>query len=104
MYWKSLYLYLVLLFIAVFVFSSCTKKTDETSQEKNNEVTTEAVSDSNFTETDEDLLTVDYKQFYDELAPHGEWVQVTICSELKTLMQMQILECFLPGNRHPTLL
>jgi len=70
---KSLYLYLVLLFIIIFGFSSCTKNSDETSQENNEEM---PVSDSNFTETDEDLLTVDYKQFYDELAPYGEWVQV----------------------------
>ena len=72
---KSLYLFLALLLFAVFGFSSCTKKSDETSDQKD-EVTNETISDSDFTESDEDLLTVNYKQFYDELAPHGEWVQV----------------------------
>jgi hypothetical protein len=59
-----------------FIFFSCTKKTDEKTEEKS-KVETENVSDTIFTESDEDLLTVDYKQFYDELAPHGEWVQVS---------------------------
>lgn len=35
------------------------------------------IQEDNFTESDEDLLTVDYKQFYNELSPHGEWIEVT---------------------------
>jgi hypothetical protein len=73
---KSLYLFIALLLFALFGFSSCTRQTDKTSEENEN-TANETVSDSNFTETDEDLLTVDYKQFYDELSPHGEWVQVS---------------------------
>ncbi|MCI0450600.1 MAG: hypothetical protein L0Y79_12610 [Chlorobi bacterium] len=37
----------------------------------------EDVSETDFAESDEDILTVDYKEFYDELAPHGEWIEVT---------------------------
>ena len=73
---KSLYLFLFLLLFTVFGFSSCTRESDKTSEQKDEE-TNETVSESDFTESDEDLLSVDYKQFYDELAPHGEWVQVS---------------------------
>jgi hypothetical protein len=33
-----------------------------------------AADDTN--ESDEDLLSVDYSEFYDELAPHGKWIRV----------------------------
>ncbi len=39
-------------------------------------VNTVAIDSNNYKETDEDLTTVDYKQFYDLLSPHGEWIQV----------------------------
>ncbi len=66
---------------SVFMFSSCTKNadgnlTEEQKQmlDKNLEAT--SIEDNDFAETDEDLSAVDYKEFYDQLAPHGEWVQV----------------------------
>lgn len=66
----------VLTLISLFTLSSCTKNsTSNKDDNANNEKT--ALSDSNYKETNEDLLTVDYKQFYDELAPHGDWVQVS---------------------------
>lgn len=37
----------------------------------------DTISQADVNESHEDLLTVDYKQFYDELAPHGEWIEVT---------------------------
>lgn len=35
------------------------------------------VSEDDVTETDEDLLSVDYSQFYDDLSPHGKWIEVS---------------------------
>ncbi len=66
-----------ILMISLFALSSCTKKNDSTSNKDDNAKNETAVSDSNFNETNEDLKNVDYKQFYDELAPHGDWVQVS---------------------------
>ncbi|MCI0449749.1 MAG: hypothetical protein L0Y79_08195 [Chlorobi bacterium] len=68
--------FIALIFVLALV--SCTKKSDETGEVEDEKSTDmETVSADNFTESDEDLLTVDYKEFYDELAPHGEWVEVT---------------------------
>jgi hypothetical protein len=65
----------MILFLSLIVFSSCTKKADDSgTKQENQEVT--AIDENNFTESDEDLSTVDYKEFYDQLAPHGEWIQV----------------------------
>ena len=69
----------IALFIIVFTFIglvSCSKKSDETSDKTVSEAEMESVDSKDFTETDEDLLAVDYKEFYDELAPHGEWIEV----------------------------
>jgi hypothetical protein len=68
----------VLLFFVLGLFS-CSKKSDETSHKDTStgEAELVTVSDKDFNESDEDLLTVDYKEFYDELAPHGEWIEVT---------------------------
>jgi len=70
---------LIVFFFIIFVVSgmiSCSKKSDETGGESYNAEMVD-VGEDDFTETDEDLLTVDYKEFYDELAPHGEWIEVT---------------------------
>ncbi len=67
------------IFSVMFIFLgliSCSKKNNETSDKTINEAEMEQVNKDDFTETDEDLLTVDYKEFYDELAPHGEWIEV----------------------------
>jgi hypothetical protein len=72
---------LIILIASMFVLYSCSKvaresltKVQKEQQDKNTDTT--LVDDKDFTETDEDLMTVDYKEFYDELAPYGEWVQV----------------------------
>jgi hypothetical protein len=65
---------------SLFVLISCSKKADESlnkeqkEQDKNLEAT--SIDENDFSEADEDLMTVDYKEFYDQLAPHGEWIQV----------------------------
>src|SRR4030095_6128564 len=70
----------IAIFLTVFLIIgfSCSKKSDEVSN-KDTADNTEAVkvNPEDLNETDEDLLTVDYKEFYDELAPHGEWIEVT---------------------------
>lgn len=64
------------IFGIIILVSSCTKVSDETGNNlQTNE--TETISDTNFRETLTDLLTVDYKEFYDQLEPHGEWIEVT---------------------------
>jgi uncharacterized protein DUF6600 len=72
---------LTLILLVLFVFSgmiSCSKKTEQkTDNDQKIEVEKTSVDDKDFTESDEDLLKVDYKEFYDELSPHGEWIEVT---------------------------
>ncbi len=66
---------LVLFFMLGLI--SCSKKSDNNTSDKNvNEAEMVAVNNEDVTETDEDLLTVDYREFYDKLSPHGEWIEV----------------------------
>lgn len=72
---------LLIMLASLFVFSSCSKTADgnlskeqKEQQDKNLEAST--VEEKDFTESDEDLTTVNYKEFYDQLSPFGEWVQV----------------------------
>ena len=74
---------LLILLVSLFAFFSCSKKSQENlskdqieQQDKNMEAI--PIDEKDFTESDEDLTTVDYKEFYDQLAPHGEWVEVTL--------------------------
>ena len=70
-------IFFTILFIILGLIS-CSKKTDETTNKDDaDKEEIVSVSQDDFTESDEDLLTVDYKEFYDELAPHGEWIEVT---------------------------
>ncbi len=69
----ALYVFFLFSFL-LFILSSCTKESDETTEELSDENSETAAG---FTESDEDLLSVDYMEFYDELSPHGEWVQVS---------------------------
>ncbi len=66
----------------LLMFTSCSKpangnlsKEQKQLQDKNLEAF--SVDDKDLSESDEDLTNVNYKQFYDQLSPHGEWVQVT---------------------------
>lgn len=66
-------------FFIIFLLSgfvSCTKKSDDTADNTVKEADMTALSSEDVNESDEDLLNVDYKEFYDELAPHGEWIEV----------------------------
>lgn len=60
----------------IILVSSCTKVSDETGNNQQT-IETETISDTNFSETLTDLLTVDYKEFYEQLEPHGQWIEVT---------------------------
>lgn len=56
---------------------SCSKKSDEVSENvEYRDSDMENVTADNYNESDEDLMTVDYKEFYDDLTPHGEWIEV----------------------------
>lgn len=66
-------LLIFLLFSSVFL--SCKKDSDKTTKDEN---TGENVqTSSEFTETNEDLLTVDYSYFYKELSGKGEWIEMS---------------------------
>lgn len=75
---RSKYTYV---FIIIFLLSgmfSCSKKDKMNDEGMNDEnVETALIDENEITETDEDLLNVDYREFYDELSPHGEWIEVT---------------------------
>lgn len=60
----------LLLLFAFFIYSCKTKNESNMSQNL------QPVSENDISESKEDLMTVDYKEFYDELAPHGDWVEV----------------------------
>lgn len=65
----------LLLILTFFTFSSCSKDSDKNVKDQK---TGENVSTSTeFTETNEDLLTVDYTYFYNQLSGHGEWVEMS---------------------------
>lgn len=66
---------IIILLVLTTVFSSCSKQDVGTS--KSSDIPTEKISTTDFSESDEDLFTVDYKEFYEQLAPHGEWIEVT---------------------------
>ena len=76
---------LLIVMASLFVISSCSKTAngiltrDQLVQQDTSSAT--PIDEKNITETDEDLTTVDYKEFYDQLAPHGQWIQVPL-SEL----------------------
>jgi hypothetical protein len=72
---------LFILMVSLFVLSSCSKTsngnlTKDQVGQKDTSLTATTVDQKDFKESDEDLTTVDYKEFYDQLAPHGEWIQV----------------------------
>lgn len=68
---KKSFIVLAMLLFAILA-SSCSKDSDKTS--KDEKTGTEV---SAYAETNEDLLTVDYKYFYGELSPGGEWIEVS---------------------------
>ena len=62
----------------IFLLSSCSRKGGESETSNNNEATQEiTLKSDDLNESNEDLYTVDYKAFYDELSAHGEWIEVT---------------------------
>lgn len=65
---------LVILVCSLFIFmlSSCTKKEEDiTKSDKTGEDITQ------FKESNEDFLTVDYSYFYGELSTKGEWIEIS---------------------------
>jgi hypothetical protein len=62
------------IFTMLYIFSlySCGKKDETTTKQEEKDKTEQ----NEFTESNEDLLKVDYDYFYKELSPHGEWVEI----------------------------
>lgn len=69
---------LLVLLLMMFTFYSCSKTEDGKMTKEQKEKNTEeiVIDEKDITESDEDIATVDYKEFYDLLTPHGEWLQV----------------------------
>jgi hypothetical protein len=67
--------FLILCFAFAF---SCSKQNEELAQKEASKPIEkeETIDENNLNESAEDLMQVDYKDFYDQLAPHGEWIQV----------------------------
>jgi hypothetical protein len=67
---------------SLYTLSSCSKQADgslskdEKAKLDSNTVVTN-IDSKDITESKEDLTTIDYKEFYDQLSPYGEWVQVS---------------------------
>lgn len=73
---------LAILALICCISFSC-KSSSYTETKQSDEASRDTISQTDLTETKEDLLTVDYKQFYDQLAPKGEWIEVT-ANDLKS--------------------
>lgn len=69
---KSVPVVLFIFIILSVVFVSCTKEPEKTPG--TNLTGGDAAS---YTESNEDLLSVDYKFFYDELSTGGEWIEIS---------------------------
>ena len=71
---------LLILMASLTFLNSCSKTETETLTDE--QITQDTsmgatlIDSKDLTETDEDLTTVDYKEYYDQLASHGEWIQV----------------------------
>lgn len=71
---------MMVVLVGLFIFSSlmsCSESSEEISEVKPENIEAVKVEENDFTESNEDLLKVDYKQFYEQLSPHGEWIEVT---------------------------
>lgn len=67
---------LAILFFLIFLFNSCSKENIADKNESNQDKEIIKINENDYNESDEDIFTVDYKEFYDELSPKGEWIQV----------------------------
>lgn len=77
---RTLFVFSILLCVIAF---SCKSSNYTDAQQNDKGAVLDTVANSDINESQEDLMTVDYKQFYDELAPHGEWIEVT-AADLKS--------------------
>ena len=70
---------LLLVSFSLIAFFSCKKSAYDTSKNETEVDKSEMVTvdENNVSESNEDLVAVDYKPFYDELSSHGEWIQVS---------------------------
>ena len=66
--------FLPLMFVCAALFVISCKTANESLSDTNSD--TISVAENDLNESNEDLLAVDYKQFYDELSPYGEWIEV----------------------------
>ncbi|MBE2217484.1 MAG: hypothetical protein IAE90_04720 [Ignavibacteria bacterium] len=77
----SRFLSLCFVLFAIILFSSCNKTADgnltrEQYDEGDKNLEAVAVDENDISESDEDLTSVNYMEFYEQLAPYGEWIQV----------------------------
>ena len=66
----------IIMMLVFSVFSSCTKTADNVQTKEDQNAETASIDEKDFSESNEDLTNVDYREFYDELSSHGEWIEV----------------------------
>lgn len=71
----------LVLMLIVLSFSACSKSNIEKAENDNTINTDEQIqeisAETNISESEDDILKTDYKEFYDQLSPFGEWVEVS---------------------------
>jgi hypothetical protein len=67
---------LTIALLSSFLFVASCKKTNDITESSQEEIET-PVPESDYNESNEDLFSVNYQEIYDELADHGEWLQVS---------------------------
>ncbi|MBS1551638.1 MAG: hypothetical protein JST15_06185 [Bacteroidetes bacterium] len=68
---------LIILMFMFSVISSCTKNSDNVQTKEEQGAETALIDEKDYSESNEDLTTVDYREFYDLLSSHGEWIEVS---------------------------
>jgi len=81
MYTKNIIKLIIPVFALFILIPGCSKKSDETQADKTQtDKTTQTdntlVDENSLQESDDDIASVDYKTFYDELSSKGEWVEI----------------------------
>jgi hypothetical protein len=75
---KKITITMLLIFVLFIFLLGCTKKTDDIQTDKTKQTDTNtSIDGSSLQESDDDISSVDYKVFYDELSIKGEWVEVS---------------------------
>lgn len=75
---KKTFILFFLIFVLFVFIPGCSKKSDDVKTDKTTQTNNDnSVDEGSLQESDDDISSVDYKLFYDELSSKGEWVEVS---------------------------